>query len=70
MTGKQARKLMTETGSKDLVMKIVKEFNGKSYIFAKKVLDVAAFFIQENCYCDADLANSNIEYNEEGDDDA
>lgn len=69
MTGKQARKIINETGSKDLVMKIVREFNGESYTFAKKVLDVAAFFIQENCYCDADLAKDNINY-EEGDDDA
>ena len=61
MTSKQAYTTMKELGCKDLVMKIVKEFNGENYLFAKKVLDTAAFFIQENSYCDSDLANSQIE---------
>lgn len=61
MTSKQAYNVMNELNCKDLVMKIVKEFNGENYTFAKKVLDTAAFFIQENCYFDVDLAKSHLE---------
>lgn len=70
MTIKQAQKFMAETGTKPLITSIVERFNGENYNDVKKFLSVASFYLLSNCYVDADLAKSHIEFDEEGDDDA
>lgn len=61
MTIKQVRQVIDDTNSKDLVLKILDELNGESYLDAKKILDVVKYFVESHSYVDKDMAHSLID---------
>lgn len=58
---KQIKEIMNDTGSKELVMKILAELNGESYADARLILKVVNYFLVQHSYVDKDLAQSEIE---------
>lgn len=61
MTLKTANKLMKDIGCEELVLKILDELNGENYTYARNVLEIAAVYLKENSYIDAQQAKSQID---------
>lgn len=60
---KNAEKIMREDNIKrDSVKKILEMLNGERYSDAKIVLDLAAHYLKENTYLDAELAKKEIDF--------